>query len=331
MAFRLRTAVTDGLRLTFSRNGAVFVGLNACAQLVSLLLVAVAATRQLPVSTGVGLDPVAGVPIGQSIPTPVTALTVGLTTVFTAIVTTPITIITIRTFVDGVTDHIPDVHLFGHLGRATARGLIASLLIGVIILVAFILSFVVPLALVAGIMAAVGALSFLPDLIGIIGAVFVSSASFFGMLVVGLLLYIHLMFVLHEISVRNRPVVDSLRGSWDIARGHRLKLGGLAVGLIAVQSAVSSVGTPNQLSDPNTAQAFMSSVPQLLFLPVGLVFTAFVTTLSAAVIARAYAEITAVDAVGGQRSDLDSGDDPTDSETGTDAEATPDTDAEPAA
>ncbi len=271
MAFRLRTAVTDGLRLTFSRNGAVFVGLNAGAQLVSLLLVAVAATRQLPVSTGVGLDPVAGVPIGQSIPTAVTALTVGLTTVFTAIVTTPITIITIRTFVDGVTDHIPDVHLFGHLGRATARGLIASLLIGVSIVVAFILLFVVPLALAAGITVAVGALSFLPDWIGIVGVVFVSAVSFFGMLVVGLLLYIHLMFVLHEISVRDRPVVDSLRGSWDIARGHRLKLGGLAVGLIAVQSAVSSVGTPNQPSDPNTAQAFMSSVPQLLFLPVGLV------------------------------------------------------------
>ncbi|ERH01313.1 MAG: hypothetical protein J07HN6_02948 [Halonotius sp. J07HN6] len=331
MAFRLRTAVTDGLRLTFSRNGAVFVGLNAGAQLVSLLLVAVAATRQLPVSTGVGLDPVAGVPIGQSIPTAVTALTVGLTTVFTAIVTTPITIITIRTFVDGVTDHIPDVHLFGHLGRATARGLIASLLIGVSIVVAFILSFVIPIALAVGITVAVGALSFLPDWIGIVGVVFVSSVSFFGMLVAGLLLYIHLMFVLHEISVRNRPVVDSLRGSWDIARGHRLTLGGLAVGLIAVQSAVSSVGTPNQLSDPNTAQAFMSSVPQLLFLPVGLVFTAFVTTLSAAVIARAYAEITAVDAVGGQRSDLDSGDDPTDNEAGEDAEATPDTDAEPAA
>jgi hypothetical protein len=56
-----------------------------------------------------------------------------------------------------------------------------------------------------------------------------------------------------------------------------------------------------------------------------------VTTLSAAVIARAYADITAVDAVGGQRSDLDSGGDPTDSEAGEDAEATPDTNAEPAA
>ena len=59
--------------------------------------------------------------------------------------------------------------------------------------------------------------------------------------------------------------------------------------------------------------------------------TAFVTTLSAAIIARAYAEITAIDAVGGQRSELDSGDDPTDSETTTDAEKTPETDAEPAA
>lgn len=330
MPLRLRTAVTDGLRLTFSRNGAVFVGLNAGAQLMSLLLVAVAATQQLPVSTGVGIEPVAGVPIGQSIPTAVTALTVGLTTVFSAIVTTPITIVTIRTFVDGVTDHIPDVHLFGHLGRATARGLLASLVIGVIIVVAFILSFVIPVALAAGIMAAVGAVAVLPDWIGIIGVVLVSTVSFVGMLVVGLLCYVHLMFVLHEISVRNRSVVDSLRGSWDIARGHRRKLGALSVGLIIVQSAVSSVGTPNQLSDPSTAQAFMSSLPQLLFLPVGLVITAFVTTLSAAIIARAYAEITAVDAVGGQRSDLDSGDNPTDGEARTAAEETPETDAEPA-
>jgi len=46
MAFRLRTAVTDGLRLTFSRNGAVFVGCNAVAQFVTLMLLAVAASQQ---------------------------------------------------------------------------------------------------------------------------------------------------------------------------------------------------------------------------------------------------------------------------------------------
>jgi len=331
MDFGLRTAVTDGLGLAFSRNGAVFAGLNAAAQLVSLLLVAVAATQQLPVATGATLDPVAGVPIGESIPTALTALTVGLTTVFSAIVTTPITIITIRTFVDGATDSIPAVHLFGHLGRATVRGLGASLVIGVLVIGGFLLSFLVPVGIGIGVHLVAGQVGLLPEWLGIIAIVLLSITSFVGMLVGALLLYVHLMFVMHEISVRNRSIVDSLRGSWDIARGHRLKLGVLSVGLILVQSTVSSVGTPNQLSDPSFAQSFSSSVPQLLLLPIGVVITAFVTTLSAAIIARAYAEITAVDAVGGQRSDLNSGDGPSSSETGANTDESHDADVEPAA
>jgi len=329
MVFRLRTALTDGLRLTFSRNGAVFVGLNAAAQLLSLLLVAVAAMRQLPLSTGVSLDPVAGVPIGQSLPTAATALTVGLATVFSAVVTTPITIITIRTFVDGATDRIPDVHLFGHLGRATARGLIASLVIGVFVVVAFLLSFIVPIALGFGIFFAVGAVAFIPDWIGIAGVVVVSFASFIATLCAALLVYIHLLFVIHEISVRNRGVVDSLRGSWAVARGHRLRLGVLSVGIIGVQSAASSVGTPNQITNPEVAETLSTSIPQLLFLPVGVVVASFVTTFSAAVVARAYAEITGVDAVGGQRSPPDGGDDPADSGTATDGSTATDGDDRP--
>lgn len=330
MPLRLRTAVTDGLRLTFSRNGAIFAGLNGGAQLLSLLLVAVAATQKLPVSSGVGLGPVAEIPISQSLPTAATALSVGLTTVFSAIVTTPITIITIRTFVDGATDRIPEVHLFGNIGRATARWLIASLLVGIVIFVGFLFSFLIPTALGFGIMFVIGKIVFLPDWIGIIGLVLVSVVSFAAMIGAALVVYIHLMFVLHEISVRNRSVIEALRRSWEIVRGHRLKLGVLSIGLIAIQSTFNSISTPNQLSDPSVAEALTSSLSQLLFLPIGIVITSFVTTLSAAIIARAYAELTTVDAVGGQRSDIDNGDDPTDAEAGTDADESSEGDLEPA-
>ena len=139
------------------------------------------------------------------------------------------------------------------------------------------------------------------------------------------------MFVLHEISVRNRSVIKSLRGSWGLVRGHRLKLGVLSVGVISVQSAINSIGTPNQLSDPTIAEALRTSFSQLLFFPLGVVLTAFVTTLSAAVIARVYAELTEVDAVGGQRIDLDEGDDQTARQAGVDSDESPEVDTEPAA
>lgn len=310
MPLQLRTAVTDGLRLVFSRNGAVFVGLTAAAQLLSLLLVIVAASQQLPVASGVGGIAIADLPIGQSIPTATTALTVGLTSAFTAIITTPITVIMIRTFVDGVTDHIPDIHLFGHLGRATVRTLIAGLVIGAVLFGWVFCAFLVPTAMGLGSGFVVGQVGALPDWVGIIGGILIGAASFIMVIAVGLLLYVQLMFVIHEISVRNRSVSESLRGSWALARGHRLKLGLLSVLVIAVQSSVSSLATPSQFSDPSVAEAFRTSIPQLLLLPIGVILTAFISTLSAAVIARVYAELTAVDAVGGQRSHFHEGDDP---------------------
>ena len=331
MSLHLRSAITDGLQLTFSRNGAVFVGLNAAAQFVSLMLVAVAASQQLPVSSGIVAAPLADVPVSQSLPTAVTALSVGLTATFSAIVTTPITIITIRTFVDGATDRIPEIHLYGHLGRATVRGLIASLVIGVVIFVGFLCAFLLPTALGFGVMFGVGQVGFLPDWIGIVGMILIGVIGFIGLVAAGLLLYIHLMFVLHEISVRNRSVIKSLRGSWGLVRGHRLKLGVLSVGVISVQSAINSIGTPNQLSDPTIAEALRTSFSQLLFFPLGVVLTAFVTTLSAAVIARVYAELTEVDAVGGQRIDFDEGDDQTARQAGVDSDESPEVDTEPAA
>ncbi|WP_133305117.1 hypothetical protein [Halonotius pteroides] len=329
MAFRLRTAVTDGLRLTFSRNGAVFVGCNAVAQFVSLMLLAVAVSQQLPVSSGIGAAPLADVPATQPLPTAATGVTVGLTTVFSAIVTTPITIITIRTFVDGATDRILERHLYGQLGRATARGLVASLVFGVVIFIGFLCAFLLPVALGIGVMIGVGQIGFLPDWIGVAGMVLIGAIGFIGVVAAALLLYIHLMFVLHEISVRNRSVITSLRGSWGLVRGHRLRLGVLSVGVIGVQSAINSIATPNQLSDPTTAEALRTSVSQLVFLPVGVVLTAFVTTLSAAIVARAYAELTTVDVVGGHPRDIDTGDDQLDRQAGVDTDGT-DVDTEPA-
>lgn len=331
MSLHLRTAITDGLRLTFSRNGAVFVGLNAVAQLVSLLLVAVAASQQLPVASGLGIGPIADVPAAQSLPTAATAVSVGLTTVFSAIITTPLTIIIIRTFVDGATDRIPERHLYGRLARATGRGLVASLVIGVAIFVGFLCAFLIPTALGLGVLFGVGQAGLLPDWVGIAGMVVVAAVSFIGIVAAALLLYVHLLFVLHEISVRNRAVIEAVRGSWALARGHRLKLGGLSVGIIGVQSAVSSVGTPNQLSDPTVAEALRASLSQLLLLPVGVVVTAFVTTLSAAIIARAYAELIAGDGDDSRRSVGSDDDDPAGHQTGGTTEESPGVDTEPTA
>ena len=82
MAFRLRTAVTAGLRLTFSRNGAVLVGCNAVAQFVSLMLLAVASSQQLTVSPRVVAAPLPHVPDHPTLPTAATRVTVDRTTLF---------------------------------------------------------------------------------------------------------------------------------------------------------------------------------------------------------------------------------------------------------
>ncbi|MFD1643643.1 hypothetical protein [Halohasta litorea] len=323
MSFRLGSVVTDGLRLTFSRNGAVFVVLTCVAQLLSLLLVGAAVTRHIPVAVG-GIEPVEGVPLAGSLPAVATAVAVGLTTLFSAVVTMPITIIMIRTFVDGVTDRIPADHLFGHLGRATTRGIAVSLVSGLAIVAAII----GPLA------AEIGFIIVVHDLLGsgwlgiavIVGSGLVALGVTIAATVV---VWLHLLFVLHEVSVRGRTVVGALRGSWAVVRGHRVRVGVLGVLLVGLQQTVSSIATPSRPFDP-TAEVTASALPQLLALPIGVAAAACMSVLSAAILAQAYAEL--VDASDGRNTG--SGDatggtaareatETADRSTGTDAEPAP--------
>ena len=301
MSFRFGSVVTDGLRLALSRTGAVFVALTAAAQLLTLLLVGTAMTRHIPVSTGgIGIAPVEGVPLAESLPTVATAAAVGLTTLFSAVVTTPITIIMIRTFVDGATDRIPASHLFGHLGRATARGIAVSLGSGLAVLAAIVGPAAIEIGFVIVVFDALGSE---PGWLGI--AVLVGSGllGLAVMIAATVVVWLHLLFVLHEVSVRDRTVGGALGGSWAVVRGNRIRVGALGVLLVGLQQAVSSTATPERLFDP-TAEVTAGTLG-LLSLPVGIVVTACMSVLSAAILARAYAELTGIDTVGGPNAGSD--------------------------
>jgi hypothetical protein len=73
--------------------------------------------------------------------------------------------------------------------------------------------------------------------------VFVSiMIGFVLLLVPGIFLSICFLFFLFAIGVEDRGVVGSLRRSWDLSRGNRLKLGVVFVLMAAIGGAVGTIG-----------------------------------------------------------------------------------------
>lgn len=240
MTFQLRAVVTNGLRLALSRNGAVFAAVFFMLETLSLLLVLVAGTSYVPVDLGAGIEPTGGIAAGSQLSGFTGGIATMLVGVFSAVVTVPLSIIAIRTFVAGATDTIPEAALFNDLGQASVRGLVASFCYGLLLVLLILATSAGLFAVVVGI-GVIDILSgWVAGAVGIVtGGLLLAAAA-----AVGIVIWLHFLFLLHEIGVRGQGVVDAFRGSWATVRGSRLRIGGLAFLLVSLRSGVAWSATP---------------------------------------------------------------------------------------
>jgi len=152
MALHIRQVVSDGISVAASRNGAILAFLFLVAETASLLLFLGAGTLYIPVDIGTGVAPGSDIEAGGELPEIASSIAIILTGLFTSVITIPLSIIAIRTFVGGRTESIPDAYIFDRIGRATLSGLIASLLYGFML-------FFIPFAAGIGLLLSIGAIS----------------------------------------------------------------------------------------------------------------------------------------------------------------------------
>ncbi|MFC3957053.1 hypothetical protein [Halovivax cerinus] len=276
MSLSIRRVVSEGISVATSRSGAVLALLFFVAESLGVLLMLVAGTTYVPVDIGTGVTGGPEVAAGGELPASVAAVTSALTGVFTAIVTIPITIVAIRTFVGGATDGIPDAYLFDRIGRATASAFGASLLYGlVVVTISFVSAFVLLAAAVL-----VGGTDVATSAVGLLAFATLAFVIVVGTIALFGIVWLHTLFLLHEVSVRDRGALGAFRGSWAAVRGNRLKLAALAGGLVVIRGLVSWVSVPSGYGGWSTLQ--------LLLTPIGLAVTAVVGVYVTAILARAY-------------------------------------------
>lgn len=229
MALSIRDAVSEGLSITASRNGVTLIALFLAVQTFGLIVFLAAGRTYVPVSLGTGMATGAELPTGE-LPRGASAVATLFVGVFNSIISTPVMIVAIRTFVGDERDGIPDAYLFGRIGRATLSGVLATF-------AQMVLFF--GIAIVAGLLSAALfiTLSGPPAIIGILLVVCAALVGF-------VLVWLQFLFLLHEIAVRDRGTIAAFRGSWATVRGHRVKLALLAGAIAVVRIGVSGVGAP---------------------------------------------------------------------------------------
>jgi hypothetical protein len=279
MTFQISRVVSDGVSLALSRNGAVLTVLFFIAESLGVLLIAGVGTMYVPVDVGTGIATGGEVAAGSNLPTGTAALASLLAGGFSSVVTTPISIVAIRTFVGGRTNEFPDQYIFDRIGRATVSGIVANFLYAALL---FIVTFGMGIVLLVAVFG-IGRLDLLPGQTGGIALILFAAVGVLIMVVLLVTVAVHFLFLMHEISVRHRGVVGAFRGSWDTVRGNRVRLAGLAIVLIAVRSGVSSVAAPPV---EGGWTAF-----QLVTTPVAMAVAAVVGVVVTAIFARTYREL----------------------------------------
>ncbi|SEH67046.1 hypothetical protein SAMN05192561_1278 [Halopenitus malekzadehii] len=276
MALQIQQVISDGISVAASRNGAIFAVLFVVVETVGLLLFFGAGTLYVPVDVGTGITSGTDIAAGGELPQMASSIAILLTSAFTSIITIPLSIIAIRTFVGGHTDSIPDPYIFDRIGRATVSGVIVNFLYGILL-------FAIPIAAAIGLLlsiATIGRLDVLPDQYSIVVFAIIGLLIIFGTILVLGIVWLHFLFILHEVSIRHRGVLGAFKGSWDTVRGHRLTVAMLGVALVAIRMSVSWFAVPSTGGHWSPVQIVITSA--------SIVASSIVGVFVAAIFARAY-------------------------------------------
>lgn len=267
----LRDAFAEGLSLAASRNGLVFVAAFFVLEGLTVLL-SISGSLYLPLDQAVDVGGPSDLPVGTALSSTETIVAGRLSTGFTLLVSIPLTLVAIRTFVAGATDRIPQDCLFHRLGRATLSGVFAFLLIVGALAVLFAAG-VGGVVLVDAFHEELGSVAVVLALVVIVGGVVGGFAA----------IVVHVLFVNHEIAVRGRGLRDALSGSATLVRGNRLRVFVLAALPIGIALFVRPGGRSVAGSglDPRSAVLLLGATA----------LYAVLSVTATAVLARAYRQL----------------------------------------
>lgn len=269
--------IAEGLSLATTRNGLVLMGAFFLVESVTLLLIFAGSAVYLPLDQAADvLGTPSDIPVGSDLSLIAEIGATVLAGAFGALLSMPLSIVAIRTFVVGATDRIPDDCLFHRIGRATLSAVVATLLVTTLIF-----------AIIFGgvVLSIFGAIVLLEGWVILVAIVLGIVLAFVGYVAV----WIHVLFLTHEIAIRDRGVVGAFRGSWATVRGNRLRVFVLAVLVAGVRGGVGWAATPGF-----EGTFGLLSIP---ILAVALAITAALGVAGTAVLARAYRQLSTDDAV----------------------------------
>jgi MFS family permease len=222
MTLALRGTIRAGVARASTRNGLVLVVAFLVVSLLQIGLIWLVSTTYLPLGSGTPVMDTtrAGPTPGTSPSALVASASVVLVSVTGGILTVPVQIVAIRTMVSNHTERIPEEFVFHNMGWALLHTFFGS----------FIVSILVG-GLALGGLALGGFLLFF--VIGHSTQMWLIG-HWFGWLGIGLLVFVlllpsaflalSLLFVSHEVSVKDKNVFKAITGSWQYCRGNRFRL-----------------------------------------------------------------------------------------------------------
>lgn len=237
MTLALRETIRAGVDRAFTRNGFVLIVTFLGVSILQVGFIWLVATTYLPLGSG---TPV--ISTQRAGPTPgttpsfiVTVVSVILVSVTGGFLTIPVQIVAVRTMVSRHTRRIPDEFVFHNMGWAVLHTLfgtwltillVGALAIGGLLLSGFFLFRVMghstQLWLVSHWVGWVG--------IGLFSLVLLLPSIF---------LYISVVFICHEISIKDKNMIEAITGSWRCCRGNRLRLLGVVLITYSLSFVVS--------------------------------------------------------------------------------------------
>ena len=276
MTLQIRTALEDGTRRAFTRNGIVLMGVLLLVSLFQAGLIYAVTTTVVPLGTVTtpGVPTATGPTPGSQLPALVSLQAALLAGVAGGVLTVPVQVVIQRVLVSDRTESIPDDFIFSRLGWASLNSFVGSWTVSLLFLFISLVfvgagfwglfhmidsemsTFLLTNRVGWGLLAIVGLVLFLPSV-------------FLG---------ISLLFAGQEIAVRDKNVLSAFVGSWRLTRGNRLPMLLLVLGPMVPQGAVS--------------YAIFTVLPPLAAQAVSLLEATVVNVVMFAIMARAYVQLS---------------------------------------
>lgn len=227
MTLALRGTIRAGVGRAFTRNGVVLIVTFLVVSVLQIGLVWLVSTMYLPLGSGTPVMSAqrAGPTPGTSPPLLVTVVSVVLVSVTGGVLTIPVQIVTVRTMVSRYTNRIPEEFVFHNMGWAVLHTFLgtwfAVLLVGALAGGGLLLSGFLLLRVIAP--------STQLWLIGHWSGWLAVGSLVLVLLLPSVFFHLSMIFVCHEVSVKDKNTIEAITGSWRCCRGNRLRLLGIVL------------------------------------------------------------------------------------------------------